>query len=70
MIKMCNKVLGVPITVRKKGQITIPKDIRELLNINTGDLLYFKRNNSKVILGKVKPNNEYIEEIIEPSKDG
>jgi len=57
---MCEKVIGEPIKVRKKGQITLPKNVRELLKINIGDYLYLKRTDSKVILGKVNTKHDIL----------
>lgn len=36
--------------VMSKGQVTIPKDIREKLKINEGDQLVFIYDNEKVIM--------------------
>lgn len=36
--------------VMSKGQVTIPKDIREKLKINEGDQLVFVYDNEKVIM--------------------
>lgn len=36
--------------VMSKGQVTIPKDIRERLKINEGDQLVFVYDNEKVIM--------------------
>lgn len=36
--------------VMAKGQVTIPKDIREKLKINEGDQLVFVYDNEKVIM--------------------
>lgn len=36
--------------VMAKGQVTIPKDIREKLKINEGDQLVFVYDNDKVIM--------------------
>lgn len=36
--------------VMSKGQVTIPKDIREKLKINEGDQLVFVYDNDKVIM--------------------
>ncbi|MBC7333786.1 MAG: type II toxin-antitoxin system PrlF family antitoxin [Actinobacteria bacterium] len=37
-------------TVTKKGQVTIPSEIRKLLGLKVKDKVVFKINNSKVLL--------------------
>src|SRR5690625_2236188 len=40
-------------TITSKGQITLPKTIRELMNLNTGDQVVFTlESNNKVIMEK------------------
>lgn len=38
------------VTISSKGQIAIPKEIRESLHIKEGDQLIFKVENGKIIL--------------------
>lgn len=38
--------------ISSKGQVTIPKTIRELLNLNEGDRVAFLEDNGKVIITK------------------
>jgi AbrB family looped-hinge helix DNA binding protein len=38
-----------------KGQITLPKEIRESLNIKEGDTLTIEKTDGEVILKKEKP---------------
>ncbi|NQT08037.1 AbrB/MazE/SpoVT family DNA-binding domain-containing protein, partial [Candidatus Bathyarchaeota archaeon] len=40
-------------TVSSKGQVTIPKEIRETLGVNEGDKLIFLVEGDKVVLRKV-----------------
>ncbi len=40
-------------TVTSKGQVTIPKEIRETLGVNEGDKLLFLVEGDKVVLRKV-----------------
>jgi antitoxin PrlF len=40
-------------TVTSKGQVTIPKEIRETLGVNEGDKLIFLVEGDKVVLRKV-----------------
>ena len=36
--------------VSKKGQIVLPKELREKLNLSTGDLIVFREEGGKIIL--------------------
>ncbi|GAB6173859.1 AbrB/MazE/SpoVT family DNA-binding domain-containing protein [Paradesulfitobacterium aromaticivorans] len=38
--------------ISSKGQVTIPKSIRELLNLNEGDRVAFLEDNGKVVITK------------------
>lgn len=38
--------------ISSKGQVTIPKTIRELLNLNEGDRVAFIEDNGKIIITK------------------
>ncbi|MEW6697865.1 MAG: AbrB/MazE/SpoVT family DNA-binding domain-containing protein [Bacillota bacterium] len=38
--------------ISSKGQITIPKAIRELLNLNEGDRVAFIEENGKIVITK------------------
>lgn len=40
-------------TVSERGQVAIPKDIRQKLNIKTGDLLGFAIEGNKIVLQPV-----------------
>ncbi|MBD3204133.1 AbrB/MazE/SpoVT family DNA-binding domain-containing protein [Candidatus Woesearchaeota archaeon] len=42
------------IVVTRNYQITIPKDIREQLNIRIGDRMITRKENDKIIVEKVK----------------
>jgi len=44
----------MPYSVTSKGQVTIPKDIRELLNIRANDRVEFVRDGNRVLLVPVK----------------
>ncbi|BBO81233.1 hypothetical protein DSCO28_17990 [Desulfosarcina ovata subsp. sediminis] len=41
-------------TVTSKGQVTIPKEIRSLLNINPSDKVDFSVENGRVVLKPIK----------------
>jgi looped-hinge helix DNA binding domain, AbrB family len=38
--------------ISAKGQVTIPKTIRELLNLNEGDRVAFLEENGKIVITK------------------
>ena len=44
----------MPYVVTRKGQVTIPKTIRELLNIQAKDRVEFVREGNRVLLIRVK----------------
>lgn len=60
---MHNKKLYGTATVGTKGQIVIPADAREELNVMPGDRLYVVGTQGKGILGLIK--EEMLEEFIE-----
>jgi len=49
----------------KKGQIVIPKEIRERFGINPGDAVIFKIQGNKVIIEKIQ---EKMSDILKNSK--
>ena len=44
----------MPCVVTSKGQVTIPKTIRELLNTHTKDRVDFVREGNRVLLVRIK----------------
>jgi AbrB family looped-hinge helix DNA binding protein len=44
----------MPCVVTSKGQVTIPKTIRELLNIHAKDRVEFVREGNRVLLVRIK----------------
>ncbi|MDQ0896395.1 MULTISPECIES: AbrB/MazE/SpoVT family DNA-binding domain-containing protein [unclassified Paenibacillus] len=48
-------------TITSKGQLTVPKEIRELLNLNTGDGVVFKVNDARNIVVTFEKDEEVIE---------
>jgi AbrB family looped-hinge helix DNA binding protein len=44
----------MPYVVTRKGQVTIPKTIRELLNIHANDRVEFVRDGNRVLLVRIK----------------
>lgn len=45
--------MDVPATVTSKGQVTLPKAVRDALGIQAGDELLFRVHNNRAILAKV-----------------
>lgn len=41
------------VTVSEKGQVTIPKEIRDRLGIKAGEILDFSEDNGKIIAIKI-----------------
>ena len=39
-----------PVTIRRKGQVTLPAELREELNLNEGDVIYFMRRGEETLL--------------------
>ena len=54
----------------KKGQIVIPKEIREQLGLQTGDVLRFRiQSNNMIVIEKLTSDtNKIMSEILEKSK--
>ncbi len=52
--------------LNEKGQITIPKEIRERLNLIQGDKLAFKIKENQIIITKLQTNK--ISEILNKQK--
>ena len=57
------KLLGKPRQIDNRNRITLPPEVLKLLNLKTGDEVYFKVNENKIIIGKALVKYEYIEEI-------
>lgn len=48
-------------TITKKGQITIPKSLREKMHLNSGDKLEWTEEDGKIILKKVRSKEKFME---------
>ena len=45
--------MDVPATVTSKGQVTLPKSVRESLQLKAGDRVLFRVHNGRAVLAKV-----------------
>ena len=45
--------MDMPATVTSKGQITLPKDLRDALGLKAGDKVLFRVHKDKAVLAKV-----------------
>lgn len=45
--------------VTSKGQITLPREIRVILNINTGSVVEFENHNGNVVLKRAETLQDY-----------
>lgn len=52
--------MGIEITVSSKGQIVIPKDVREALGLEAGSRLVLERVGQRLILERPSPPRERI----------
>ena len=39
-----------PVTVRRKGQVTLPAELRKDLDLHEGDIIYFQRRGNETVL--------------------
>ncbi|MEA2238813.1 MAG: antitoxin PrlF [Thermoanaerobaculia bacterium] len=46
--------MDVPATVTSKGQITLPKSVREALDLKEGDRVLFRLHKGRAVLAKVE----------------
>jgi len=45
--------MDVPATVTSKGQVTLPKSVRETLQLRAGDRVWFRLHEDRAVLAKV-----------------
>jgi antitoxin PrlF len=45
--------MDVPATITTKGQVTIPKSVREALNLRAGDEVIFRIYEGRAVLAKI-----------------
>lgn len=53
------------VVVDKKGRITIPRELREILNIKVGDELLLKIENGRIVIEKTIDPYKILEEVLE-----
>ena len=56
--------------VSEKGQVTIPKALRERLGIRTGQVLDFKEDNGRLVAVKAQTDDDPIERVYGILKTG
>jgi AbrB family looped-hinge helix DNA binding protein len=49
----------MPVKVSAKGQVTIPKKIRDVLRIQANDWIDFERDGEKIIMVPIKPLQDF-----------
>ena len=45
--------------ITSKGQITIPKEVRKLLNVQEGNVIVFERENDKIVIKPAKTLRDF-----------
>ena len=46
--------MDVPATVTSKGQVTLPKSVRDALGLEAGDRVFFRVHRGRAVLAKVE----------------
>jgi bifunctional DNA-binding transcriptional regulator/antitoxin component of YhaV-PrlF toxin-antitoxin module len=65
---MSNQLLGKPRRVDGTRRVTLPKEVLDVLDVASGDTVFFKLENRRIVLGKVIKKYEYVEAVM-PTKD-
>ncbi len=58
------KLLGKPRQIDKRNRITLPPELLKLLDLKSGDEVFFKVSKDKIIMGKALIKYKFIDEII------
>ena len=45
--------------ITSKGQITLPKEVRKLLNVQEGNVIVFERENDKMVIKSAKTLRDF-----------
>lgn len=51
--------MGVTAKITTKGQITLPKELRKLLNVQAGNVVVFEKEHDKVVIKAAKTLKEF-----------
>ncbi|HYT80050.1 MAG TPA: AbrB/MazE/SpoVT family DNA-binding domain-containing protein [Actinomycetota bacterium] len=63
--------MDVPATVTSKGQVTLPKYVRETLRLKAGDRVWFRVHKDRAVLSKVPDFLDLAGSVpVPPSKRG
>ena len=63
--------MDVPATVTSKGQVTLPKSVRESLQLKAGDRVWFRVMENRAVLAKVPDFLDLAGSVpVPPSKRG
>jgi bifunctional DNA-binding transcriptional regulator/antitoxin component of YhaV-PrlF toxin-antitoxin module len=62
------KLLGKPRPIDSRNRVSLPPEVIKLLDLKPGDEVFFKVNESKIIIGKALVKYEFIDEIISRKK--
>jgi AbrB family looped-hinge helix DNA binding protein len=63
--------MDVPATVTSKGQVTLPKSVRESLGLKAGDRVLFRLHKGRAVLAKVPDFLDLAGSVpVPPSKRG
>lgn len=54
--------------ITTKGQVTIPLELRKVMNVKEGDYIFFKKKGSRVEIKKMIPPNDF-EEFARPIRE-
>lgn len=55
-------------SISEKGQVTIPKEIRDVLELKTGDKVVFVERNNEIVVHKDSANTKKLSTILENQK--
>lgn len=62
------KLLGKPRQIDNRNRITLPPELLKLLDLKSGDEVFFKVREGKIIMGKALVKYDFIDEIINRRK--
>jgi len=72
VLEVGNKVLEVRATVNESGRVVLPKELREAMGIQPGDVLFFSSDGKSVRVEtqkqRIRQAQEMIRQYIDPSR--